>query len=209
MNASKSPYLVGIAGGSASGKTSFLNALLDAFDPEEISLVSQDNYYRPFEEQTKDDNGWVNFDLPESINQLEFMRDLERLKQGKSIERLEYTFNNPAVTPAMITTKPAPIIITEGLFVFHYEDVRRLSDYKVYLHADPDIRLTRRINRDHIERGYPEHEVRYQWENHVRPADKLYLEPYQHLAQQTVINDESFDLGLDALVQHLKKQLKK
>ncbi|MFT4777661.1 MAG: uridine kinase [Flavobacteriales bacterium] len=208
MNASKPPYLVGIAGGSASGKTSFLRALLDAFDPEEISLVSQDNYYRPFEEQIKDENGWVNFDLPGSINQLEFMSDLEKLKQGKPIKRLEYTFNNPAVIPAMLTTQPAPIIITEGLFVFHYDDVRALSDYKVYLHADPTIRLERRINRDHVERGYPEDEVRYQWENHVRPADKLYLEPYQNMAHQTVNNDKTFDAGLETLVQHLKKRLK-
>lgn len=208
MNASKSPYLVGIAGGSASGKTSFLRALLDAFEPEEISLVSQDNYYRPFEEQVKDENGWVNFDLPGSINQLEFTSDLEKLKQGKPIKRLEYTFNNPAVTPAMLTTQPAPIIITEGLFVFHYDDVRELSDYKVYLHADPTIRLERRINRDHVERGYPEDEVRYQWENHVRPADKLYLEPYKNMAHQTVNNDKTFDAGLETLVQHLKKRLK-
>lgn len=199
---------MGIAGGSASGKTSFLKALLNAFDPSEISLVSQDNYYRPFEEQVKDENGWVNFDLPTSINQLEFTRDIEHLKQGKPIQRMEYTFNNPAVTPALITTNPAPIIITEGLFVFHYDEVRELADYKVYLHADPKIRLERRINRDHVERGYPEHEVRYQWENHVLPADKLYLEPYQHLAHQTVINDASFDVGLDALVQHLKSRLK-
>ena len=209
VNENNAPYIVSIAGGSASGKTSFLNALLEAFSEDEISLVSQDNYYRPFEEQQKDENGWVNFDLPTSINEEEFTNDLKNLKKGNAIERLEYTFNNPAVTPAMIVTKPSPIIITEGLFVFHYNEVQRLADYKVYLHASPEIRLERRIKRDHVERGYPENEVRYQWEHHVRPADKNFLEPYQHLANQTVFNDVSYDMGLKVLIAHLRQHLKK
>lgn len=198
---------MGIAGGSASGKTSFLNALLNEFDEDELSLVSQDNYYRPAEEQQKDDNGWLNFDLPESLHRQEFHRDLQRLKNNERVDRLEYTFNNPAVTPQMITVHPTPIIVTEGLFVFHYDEIWQMLDHKVYLYADPDIRLNRRIERDARERGYPEHEVRYQWNNHVIPADKKYLEPYRHRCDLIVENDDHFEDGLQTLVNHLRSIL--
>jgi uridine kinase len=203
----RKPYIIGIAGGSASGKTSFLKALVEAFGEEEVSLVSQDNYYRPYEEQLEDANGWRNFDLPESIHRGDFHRDLQRLQQGEPIERLEYTFNNPDIQPALITVKPTPVILSEGLFVMHYDEVRSLLDYKVYIHADPAVRLNRRIARDHVERGYPEDEVRYQWENHVRPADRLYLEPYRNHADLVVDNNERFDDGLDALQQHIRNIL--
>ncbi|WP_306641697.1 uridine kinase family protein [Sanyastnella coralliicola] len=203
----KKPYLIGIVGGSASGKTSFLNALLDSFGQEELSLVSQDNYYRPAEEQPKDENGWMNFDLPESIYGDEFVRDLEVLKSGQAIERLEYTFNNPAITPAMIRVEPTPVVISEGLFVLHYAGVREMLDFKVYIDADADIRLQRRIDRDAKERGYPEDEVRYQWANHVRPADQKYLEPYKDQCDLVVNNNESFEQGLAALVSHIKSKL--
>ncbi len=208
MNKS-TPYFVGIAGGSASGKTSFLNALLDAFDDDEISLVSQDNYYRPAEQQQSDENGRLNFDLPDSLYREEFHRDLELLKAGIPVRRLEYTFNNPAVTPEIITVHPAPIIVTEGLFVFHYDEVWHMLDYKVFLHADESIRLARRIERDSIERGYPEADVRYQWEHHVMPADRKYLQPYKHRCDLIVDNDDHFQPGLDALVAHLRENVLK
>ena len=203
------PYLIGIAGGSASGKTSFLQALLDYFSPEDLSLVSQDNYYRPPEDQPLDDQGKKNFDLPQSIDRTGFITDIQKLRSGQPIERLEYTFNNPAVTPEMIRIEPAPIIISEGLFVFHYEEVQQMLDYRVYLHADAEIRLQRRINRDHKERGYPEQEVRYQWENHVRPADRQFLEPHREQCHLVIDNNVRFDEGLEKLKQHIEKVLSK
>lgn len=201
------PYIVGIAGGSASGKTSFLNALLDSFAPNEISLVSQDNYYRSAEQQLADENGRLNFDLPDSLYRAEFHRDLERLAAGIAVRRQEYTFNNPAVTPGIVTVEPAPILVTEGLFVFHYDEVWRMLDYKVYLHADEDIRLQRRIERDSKERGYPEVDVRYQWEHHVMPADRQYLQPFKERCDLVVDNDHHYAPGLNALVSHLKNNV--
>lgn len=199
------PYFVGIAGGSASGKTSFLQALLSAFEPDEISLVSQDNYYRPAEQQQADENRRLNFDLPGSLFREEFHRDLELLKAGVEVIREEYTFNNPAVTPKTITVKPAPIVVTEGLFVFHYDEVWHMLDYRVFLHAEENIRLQRRIARDSTERGYPEEDVRYQWEHHVMPADRRYLQPYREKCDLIVDNDDHFEPGLKLLVDHLKK----
>lgn len=208
MNSQKQrPYIIGISGGSATGKTSVLNALLSRFSESEITLVSQDNYYLPKELQKEDENGWTNFDLPESINRAAYFSDVQKLIQGKKVEKEEYTFNNPNKASHVITFNPSPVIITEGLFVFYYEEIRDLLDYKVYLHASPDIRLERRIHRDHKERGYPKNEVLYQWENHVRPADVSYLEPYRGMCNLEIDNNEDFSTGLDQLTNHIRQIL--
>ncbi|MFM1931218.1 MAG: hypothetical protein RL226_521 [Bacteroidota bacterium] len=201
------PYLIGISGGSATGKTSVLHSLLTHFSPEQITLVSQDNYYHPREKQQLDANGWLNFDLPESIDRQTFFDDVVQLMRGKEVVKEEYTFNNPDKKSSLISMRPAPVIITEGLFVFHYEEIRNLLNYKVYIHADVDIRLERRIHRDHAERGYPKDHVLYQWDNHVRPADISYLEPYRSLCDLEIDNNFEFESGLAILKKHIENIL--
>lgn len=199
--------LIGIAGGSGSGKTTFLRAILNAFTPEQIALVSQDNYYLPKHHQWVDENGVTNFDLPTSIDREHFFQDMTRLAAGKTIELPEYNFNNPALEPKKIYIKPAPVIIMEGLFVFHYEEIRTQLDYKVYIDAHHESRLERRIRRDAEERGYPENEVRYQWHNHVRPSEEKYLEPYKDECQLVVDNNHTFDDGLTRLVAYIQSRI--
>ncbi len=201
------PYLIGIAGGSGSGKTTFLRELMGHFSPKQVALVSQDNYYNSKEEQQADENGVLNFDMPTSINRENFASDMEKLASGKSLELLEYNFNNPAWEPEKVIVNAAPIIIMEGLFVFHYEEIRNRLNYKVYLDAHHDERLRRRIYRDHKERGYPEHEVRYQWQNHVRPAEELYLDPYIATCDLVVDNNANFKDGLELLVKKIQTLL--
>jgi uridine kinase len=201
------PFIVGIAGGSGAGKTTFLREILNHFHPGQIALVSQDNYYKPKEQQQRDENGWVNFDLPTSIDDQLFSEHLRLLSTGNSITLLEYNFNNPAWVPQPIEVLPAPIVIMEGLFVFHFEDIREKLDYRVYLDAHHETRLERRIKRDGNERGYPEHEVRYQWENHVRPAEIEFLEPYRDTCELIVANDTHFQMGLNQLINVLKGRL--
>lgn len=195
--------LVGIAGGSGSGKTTFLKALLNQFQAGEVALVSQDNYYLPKSHQLVDENGVVNFDLPTSIDRPHFYRDMVDLIEGKPIEIMEYNFNNPNWIPEKIFIQPAPIVIMEGLFVFHYEEICQQLDIKVYLDAQHDRRLERRIARDGKERGYPEHEVRYQWENHVRPSEQKYLEPYRSECDLIVDNNHHFEDGLTQLMDRI------
>jgi len=189
--------LIGIAGGSGSGKTTFLRAILERFDSKEIALVSQDNYYLPKSAQLVDDNGVTNFDMPTSIDRLHFYRDMVDLSEGKSVEIMEYNFNNPAWVPKPVLVHTAPVIIMEGLFVFHYDEIRENLDYMIYLDAHHESRLERRIRRDAEERGYPEHQVRYQWHNHVRPSEEQYLEPYKSSCQIVVDNNHSFEDGLN------------
>jgi len=200
-------YIVGIAGGSASGKTSFLKNLKNSLPEGSVSIISQDNYYLPKESQVVDEQGEINFDLPTSINRQEFFEDLKKLISGETIERKEYGFNVGNLESTMVSIKPAPIIIMEGLFVFHYEEIRELLDLKVYIDVRDDIKLERRILRDAIERGYNEHSVRYQWDNHVLPSYKKFLRPYRDSSDIIITNNISFNKGCEVLVNHLKVKL--
>ena len=201
---SEKPYIIGIAGGSASGKTSFLRDLKELIAEEHLTIISQDNYYHPKEKQFIDENGEINFDLPTSIDRAHFHQDLVSLMANKTVEKREYTFNNKEVEPKLIQLNPAPIIIMEGLFIFHYEEIRNLLDLRVFLDVREDIKLQRRIKRDAIERGYPEETVRYQWDNHVMPSFKAYLRPYRDDANVIITNNYTYDKGLLVLANHLK-----
>lgn len=200
-------YIVGIAGGSASGKTSFLKDLQEALPKGAVSIISQDNYYLPKESQVVDESGEINFDLPTSINRAEFFEDLKKLIAGMSVERAEYGFNIGNGEPKMVVIQPAPIIIMEGLFVFHYEEIRELLDLRVYIDVRDEIKLERRILRDAIERGYNERSVRYQWDNHVLPSYKKFLRPYRDSSDIIITNNISFNKGCEVLVNHLKAKL--
>jgi uridine kinase len=197
-------YVLGIAGGSASGKTSFLRELAQALPASSICVVSQDNYYLPKEQQTRDSNGEVNYDLPTSIDRNSFYRDILALIAGETVKRLEYNFNNPAVTPETVTLHPARILVVEGLFVFHYREIRDLLDLRVYLDVREEIKLQRRIHRDATERGYSEQTVRYQWNNHVLPSYKKFLKPYRDEAHLVITNNITYDKGLQVLCNHLR-----
>lgn len=193
------PYIIGITGGSGSGKTSIIKILRETFKTEELSLVSQDNYYKPRESQQKDENGVTNFDLPTCIDQEKFLQDIDNLRNGKTVELKEYTFNNALATPQMIAVKPTPIIIVEGLFVFHYAKLRDLMDLKVYIHASDIVKLKRRINRDKVERNYPIDDVLYRYEHHVTPAFEEYILPYKKMSDIIINNEYSYDSALEVL----------
>lgn len=200
-------YLVGVAGGSASGKTSFLRSLQEQLPDNSICILSQDNYYRPKEEQHVDENGKVNYDLPGAIDRKELLNDLRQLLEGKMVTRQEYTFNNPNAQPATIVMRPAPIIIIEGLFIFHYKELSEMFNLRIYLYVREDIKLARRLKRDSSERGYPEDVVLYQWYNHVQPSYEKYLRPYRDDSHIIISNNDNFDRGLIVLAEHLKYRL--
>lgn len=203
----KKPFIVGITGGSASGKTLFLNQLLSRFDEKDICLVSQDNYYYPREQQPIDSKGIRNFDMPESIDFKAFARDIQTLKEGKTVIKEEYTFNNPNVTPRMLEFKPAPIIVVEGIFVFYYPEVFNLLDLRVFIEAKEYIKLKRRIIRDNEERGYDLDDVLYRYENHVAPTYERFIKPFKEDADIVIPNNVGFERGLEVLAAFMKNKI--
>jgi uridine kinase len=200
-------YTIGITGGSGSGKTYLIENLSKQFKPEEICLISQDNYYRPRERQVVDEKGVVNYDLPGSIDHERFENDLATLKSGREVQKKEYTFNNPKVVPKTIVLKPAPIIIVEGLFVQYFNEIENQLDLKIFIEAKDHVKLSRRIRRDSEHRAADLDEVLYRYQYHVMPVYEKFIEPLKHSADLVIPNNSHFDRAIDVLVLSLKARL--
>jgi uridine kinase len=201
------PYIIGITGASASGKTFFLEALRKHLGEENICLISQDNYYRPKEEQPLDENGIANYDTPFSLDLDRFLHDIKAIKAGRTIELLEYTFNNPNIIPATITYKPAPVIITEGIFLFYHPEILEQFDLKIFLDAKEHVKLKRRITRDKKERGYELEDVLYRYEYHVSPTYEKYILPFKDEADIIIPNNKNICKGLEIINLYLTNKI--
>jgi len=201
------PYVIGIAGSSGSGKTFFLKSFLNHFKSDQVTLISQDDYYIPANTKTREENRLYNFDIPTSINRADFYKDIKQLFEGQTVFREEYTFNNPDLKPQMLEIKPAPILIVEGLFIFHYTEVNELLDYRIFLDADESVALDRRLRRDLIERGYDEDDVMYKWTNHVVPSYKEYLLPHKEECDLVIINNTDDPKVIDEAANKISVEL--
>lgn len=203
------PYVIGIAGGSGSGKTFFLKRFLDHFTPDEVCLVSQDDYYFPVgHNMTKEENKLYNFDLPSTIDHDHFEQDIYKLLNYESICKKEYTFNNPDAVPKMLEIKPAPILIVEGLFILHFRKIAQELDMKIFIDADEDIALQRRLKRDLLERGYSNDDAYYKWINHVVPAYKEYLLPYKDECDRIVTNNTHVADDIMSVTEEISNELR-
>ena len=198
---------IGISGGSGSGKTTIVKKIRQSFSEDDVCVLSLDDYYVPRDEQLSDGNGIKNFDLPRSINEEELLRDIKLLIAGNEVKREEYTFNNETQTPKQLTFIPAPIIIVEGIFIYHYSGVRDVLDIKVFIEAEHDIKLNRRIQRDSVERNYPESDVRYRFKHHVTPSYEKYVAPYKSICDIIINNNVDYNAGLSMLKAFIKSTL--
>ncbi|SKC74058.1 uridine kinase family protein [Ohtaekwangia koreensis] len=201
-------YIIGITGGSGSGKTHFLKNLSSRFMPEEICLISQDHYYKPLDLQVIDTKGIQNFDLPEAIEREKFHQDILKLKYGETVHKAEYTFNNQNIKAATLEFKPAPLLIIEGLFVQYFPEIEEELDLKIFIEAKDHLKLSRRIRRDNEERGYDLDDVLYRYQHHVMPVYETLIKPLQHNADLVIPNNHHFERALDLVTWALKARLK-
>jgi len=203
------PFIIGVAGGSGSGKTFFLKCFLEHFTMDEVCLVSQDDYYIPVaHNMTKEENKLYNFDLPSTIDHVHFNNDINTLVNGHTILKTEYTFNNLDIEPRMLEIKPAPILIVEGLFILYFRDIASSLDLKIFIEADDEIALQRRIKRDLLERGYSRDDVMYKWVNHVVPAYNEYLLPYKDECHQVITNNSHEAEDIICATELISKELR-
>lgn len=202
------PFIVGIAGGSGSGKTFFLNCFLQHFQKSEVSLLSQDDYYIPVGDLGPEENKLYNFDLPSTIDNQLFLNDIKTLISGETVYKKEYTFNNPAAKPKLLEIKPAPVLIVEGLFILHFKEIAELLDLKIFLDAEEEIALKRRLKRDLVERGYSEDDILYKWLNHVVPAYKEYLLPFKTDCHNIVSNNTQLAEDIISISKTISEELK-
>jgi len=187
----KIKLIIGITGGSGVGKTTLINKLYKEFDGK-ITTLSLDNYYKPKEDQTIDENGVINFDLPTALDILQLESDLDLLLENKVVKQKVYTFNNPNNSDDFLSIEPNEILIIEGLFVMHYPFVKSKLDYSVYLSVDREQQLERRLKRDIVERNYSKESIMYQWDNHVIPSYDNYVRPYKAEPDLIITNESDF-----------------
>ncbi len=202
-------YIIGITGGSGSGKTSFIRDLRSNFTKEEMCIISQDDYYFPRELQRVDDNGIRNFDLPESINTDELYEDLKKIISGQSVSRQEYTYNNEKAVASTKTFHPAPIIVLEGIFIFNDAKLYQNLDLKIFIHAEDNLKIIRRIQRDQNERNYPIDDVLYRYQHHVMPTYEQFILPYKTKADIVINNNQSYTSALELLTAGIRQKLSK
>jgi uridine kinase len=203
----KNCYVIGICGGSGSGKTYFVRELRKQFSAEEVAILSQDDYYLPIEKQKKDALGIHNFDLPGGINKKGMKKDLEKLLGGEPIELPEYNFNNRDAAPMMKVIHPAPVVIVEGLFVFHFKKIAAHFDLSLFIHAKDPHKIARRILRDQKERNYPLDDVLYRYQAHVMPSYDRYIGPYSEQADLVVNNNYNFEKALAVICGFIRVKL--
>ena len=199
------PFVIGICGGSGSGKTTLLRKLKNSFGEERVSVFTMDNYYLPKEQQAKDKNNVINFDLPTALDVKKLNEDLSALVGGQNIEVKEYFFNAPVNHTKTIIIHPKEILIVEGLFLFHFEFVKKMLDFSIYVEVSPKHQLSRRIERDEKTRGYTKEDISYQWYEHVVPCFEKYILPYKHEASFIFKNDDTAKESLALLKSTLSK----
>ncbi|KAB1440413.1 uridine kinase [Candidatus Galacturonibacter soehngenii] len=196
-------YVIGVAGGSASGKTTIVNNLKDFFK-NDIELISHDCYYKahydmPFEEREK-----LNYDHPNSFDTDLLISDLLKLKNGEVVHRPVYSYTIHNRTKETIPLYPKKVIIVEGILILENEELRNLMDTKIYVDTDADERLMRRILRDMKERGRTIDSVMEQYSNTVKPMHEQFIEPSKKYADIIIPRGGENLTALNILKEHLK-----
>lgn len=180
--------IIGIAGGTGSGKTTVVTNILKNLNTEEVLVISQDNYYKDHQELSLEERERMNFDHPRSIDFDLLTRHVLALKNGESIQQPLYSFFTHSRKEETILTHPKDVIIIEGILVLTYPELRDLFDVKIFVHADSDERLIRRIRRDIQERGRDLDEVLTRYQKTLKPMHEQFIEPSKSHADIIVPN---------------------
>lgn len=188
--------MIGIAGGTGSGKSTFTNRLKEHFG-DDVTVIYHDNYYKRRDDMTYEERTKVNYDHPDSLETELLIEHLKMLKEGKSVECPIYDFTQHNRSNKSYTIEPSKIFLIEGILIFSDEKLRDLFDIKVFVEADADERILRRIIRDVKERGRDLNNIMEQYLTTVKPMHALYVEPTKNTADIIInggMNDVAFDI---------------
>lgn len=202
----RAPILVGIAGGTGSGKTTVVRRILQAFDQDVICL-DMDSYYRDLTFLSPEERRSFNFDHPDAFDTELFISHLESLARGEAIEKPVYSFSESVRLKETITVEPAPIIIVEGILVLAAPAVRSLLDAKLFVDADDDIRFIRRLQRDVAERGRSLEGIIKQYTSTVRPMHLSFVEPSKRYADVIITRGGENEIAISMVVADIKARL--
>ncbi len=204
MSETEEAIIVGIAGGTGSGKTTLARRIRDGVG-ERSCLLQHDWYYRDLASYTDEERARVNFDHPDSLDNELLSEHLRALKRGEGVEAPQYDFTTHSRTAKTLPILPRPVIVVEGILLFALPDLRDCFDIKIYVDTDADIRVFRRIRRDIRERGRDFESIRAQYYATVRPMHLEFVEPSKRWADLIVPEGGDNRIALDIIIQRLKR----
>jgi uridine kinase len=200
--------IVGIAGGTGSGKTTVVNKLLEVFPNGEVIVIPQDAYYKDNSHITLEERQKINFDHPDSVEFPLLIDHLKKLKRGKSIRMPIYSYLTCLRAKETITIKPSRVVLVEGILILADSGLRNMLDIKVFVDADADDRLGRVIQRDIVERGRSLMKVLERYHDTVKPSHLQFIEPSKRYADIIIPGGGENQVGIEVLISIIEKHLK-
>lgn len=201
------PFLAGVAGGTGSGKTTVVGALVEGLAPAPVSVIHHDAYYRDFGHLDADARDRINFDHPDALETSLLVEHLAALLEGEAVDVPVYDFTTHLRTEETRRVDPTPVVIVDGILVLAEPDLRELLDLRVYVDTDPDIRFIRRLRRDLEERGRTLESVVEQYVTTVRPMHLEFVEPSKRWADLIVPEGGLNEAAVEMLVARLRQVL--
>lgn len=198
------PLIIAIAGGSASGKSTVVEEIVSSLKSVEITVICHDDYYKDQSHMSMEERLKTNYDHPSSLDNELFVSHLKRLIGGQSIQKPQYDFVHHTRKTETVEVKPTKIIIIEGILVLEEKQIRDLSDVKIFVKCDEDVRFIRRLKRDIEERGRTLDNVVNQYLSTVKPMFNKYVNPSSRHADLIIPNDKKHDVAVDFLVAKIK-----
>ena len=199
--------VIGIAGGTGSGKTTLMNNIIDAYG-DQVTVLSHDNYYRRRDELTYEQRCLINYDEPAALETELMAVHLDQLRQGQAIDCPVYDFTQHNRSNETVRIVPKSVIIVEGILIFENQPLRDLMDIKIFVDTDADVRLCRRIKRDVNKRGRTLESVLTQYQTTVKPMHEKYVEPSKRFADIVVPEGGKNTVALDMIMGRIQRHLK-
>ncbi len=199
--------IIGIAGGTGSGKTTVVRQIMDELKNEEVDVISQDSYYQDTSHLSMEERKKINFDHPKSIDFDLLVAHLKELKIGKSIQEPIYSFKEHNRTKETRTIHPRKVIIVEGILILTHTDIRDMFDIKIFVHADSDERMIRRLKRDINERGRDLDEVLWRYQTTLKPMHQQFIEPTKEFADIIIPTNRPNTVAVDIVQTIIKDRL--
>lgn len=199
--------IIGIAGGTGSGKTTVVNQIIEELKNEEVDVISQDSYYQDTSHLSFEERKKINFDHPKSIDFELLVSHLQDLKEGNSIEEPLYSFKEHNRTGETRTITPRKVLIVEGILILTHPEVRDMFDIKIYVHADSDERLIRRLKRDINERGRDLKEVLWRYQTTLKPMHQQFIEPTKEFADIIIPTNRYNTVAVDIVQTIIRQRL--
>ena len=198
--------VIGIAGGTGSGKTTLMNNLIKAFEAD-VTILSHDNYYKRHDDLTYEERCKLNYDEPAALETDLMARHLDQLRHGQAIDCPVYDFTQHNRSSETIHIEPRKVIIVEGILIFENQPLRDLMDIRIFVDTDSDVRLCRRIKRDVNKRGRSLESVLLQYQETVKPMHEMYVEPSKKYANIIVPEGGKNLVALDMIMGRIKRHL--